>query len=159
MANQSQAAIPAFQPAVMTPQQAAAKALADEMAYIRANGITFGGETRPGGYFIGEDGQPHDAEGETIDEASAEELATEQRRAFADAHKQGIEAMKRREALAAKRAAGGGPVNPMQGTGTEEQVFGVAGDGPSDAAREAGEEEPPASASAKKAARKSSAKK
>lgn len=89
---------PVFTPVVMTPAQATAKAIADEMAYNKTKGITYGGEGPPGGYFLGEDGQPHDAHGNPIDSDADAARAAQQSEAEAAANERAIAAMQRREA-------------------------------------------------------------
>lgn len=56
-------------------QQNAAQTLAAEISAKKEAGIDLH-ETQPGGYFIGTDGEPHDAEGKPIKKAKAEDSAT-----------------------------------------------------------------------------------
>lgn len=72
MTEQSKAPLRAVQQAQvvvqLTPAQAAARELADELAYNKENGIDFGGELPEGGKFLGTDGKLHNAHGQLIDE-------------------------------------------------------------------------------------------
>ena len=56
----------------LSPRQAAARQIQEELAAKAAAGETFN-ETVPGGYFIGTDGEPHDSEGRPIKKAAEAE--------------------------------------------------------------------------------------
>lgn len=52
----------------LTPAQAAARELAEELAANKELGIDFGSSMPEGGRFMGTDGQLHNAHGELVDE-------------------------------------------------------------------------------------------
>lgn len=56
---------------VLTPEQHAARELKAELEQMKADGIQLD-RTIPGGFFLGEDGEPHDANGNKIEGYSAD---------------------------------------------------------------------------------------
>jgi hypothetical protein len=64
-AREAQAGSQGRVPQVLTPEQAAARAIHEELQEMRQRGFRHD-ETKPGGHYIGVDGKPHDAEGRPI---------------------------------------------------------------------------------------------
>lgn len=59
---------------IVNPEQQARQQLVEDMKRLKANPID---RTIPGGYFIGADGKPHDANGEPVKERSESSIKAE----------------------------------------------------------------------------------